>query len=217
MSKNEFLAIFTMLCETYNREPTKGLSMAYYMVLQNITAGQFRDATINILATRKFSTLPLPADILDAINGSADDNALLALHELEAAMQSVGAYNSVCFSDKVTMETVKRMGGWVKICRTHEDEWKFQKKEFCNIYKALSKTSFEPTNYLTGIHQAENEKNAFCDEVEKSEIYLIGFKNVANRYITARQFPELATSLNLHLEAPKNKVMQLVGNLATKI
>ena len=217
MNKFEFRDVFTLLCETYGKEPTKVLMSAYYMVLEDLTVDQIKSAIKSILANRKYSSLPLPAEILEFINGSQDDKALLALHELESAMKKVGAYNSVCFSDSIIMETASRMGGWARLCRTTEDEWKFLKKEFINIYKALSKTNFEAPKYLIGLHQNENECNGFIEDVEKTPLYLVGFKNIKNDYICVKQFPELAQALNLQIEAPKNKVAQLVANIGQRI
>jgi len=218
MTKQEFYGLFTILCETYNREATKSLCLSYYMILEHLKFEDFKSAIVTILSNRKYSSLPMPADILEAINGSSDDKAMLALHELESAMSRVGAYNSVCFKDVNIMETVFRMGGWIKICRTNEDEWKFLKKEFMNIYKTLSKISFEAPAYLVGIEQRDAESNGYFEDAQKANIYLVGFKEVENKYILARQYEELENVLQIkQIKAPKNKVMQLAANIGQKI
>ena len=58
---------------------------------------------------------------------------------------------------------------------------------------------------------------AFIEDVEKTPLYLVGFKNIKNDYICVKQFPELAQALNLQIEAPKNKVAQLVANIGQRI
>lgn len=218
MTKQEFYGLFTILCETYNREATKSLSLSYYMILQHLEFEDFKSAVVAILSSRKYSSLPLPADIIEAINGSSDDKALLALHELEDAMSRVGAYNSVCFKDVMIMESIHRLGGWIKLCRTTEDEWKFLKKEFMNVYKTLSKISFEAPAYLVGIEQRDAEANGYFEDAQKANIYLIGFKEVQNKYILARQYEELEKALCIkQIKAPKNKVLELASKIGQKI
>lgn len=218
MTKQEFYGLFVILCETYNREATKSLCLSYYMILEHLKFEDFKSAVVAILSSRKYSSLPMPADILEAINGSSDDKAMLALHELEHAMSRVGAYNSVCFQDSIVMETVLRMGGWIKLCRMTEDEWKFLKKEFMNIYKALSKISFEAPAYLVGIEQKEAEANGYFEDAQKANIYLVGFKEVQNKYILARQYEDLENALQTkQIKAPTNKVLELALKIGQKI
>ena len=101
MTREEFIKPFTLLCEMYNREASQLLMEGYYLVLEAVSKNEFEAAIKQVLANRKYSTLPLPADILEAIHGNPEDKAILALKMVEDAMQQHGAYKSVSFEDKI--------------------------------------------------------------------------------------------------------------------
>ena len=216
MNKTEFRDVFALLCETYGKEPTKVLMSAYYMVLEDLTVEEFKSSIKSILASRKYSTMPLPADILEFVNGSADDNSLIALKILENEMARSGSYNSVCFKDSAIMTVVDNMGGWINLCRITEDEWKFRKKEFLDLYKALLRNPnrLHAVPYLAGLNEHNNRINGFDNEADNEDVKLIGFDEVKNEKVKVAQIPELRKILKL--DAPKlenqNKVMQMLSS-----
>ena len=176
MTKIDFFPIFTLLCETYNREATKTLASAYFMVLEGLTISEFQAAVKSVLATRKFTNLPMPADILEIVNGNPDDTALIALKELEDAMSIHGAYRSVIFKDKVIMACVKGMGGWQGICQVTSDEWKFQKQEFLKLYRAYHRNGKYPeVDYLVGKNEHQNRIDGYATDADSTKVQLIGY------------------------------------------
>ena len=176
MTKIDFFPIFTLLCETYNREATKTLASAYFMVLEGLTISEFQAAVKSVLATRKFTNLPMPADILEVVNGNPDDVALIALKELEDAMSIHGAYRSVIFKDKVIMACVKGMGGWQAICQVPSDEWKFQKQEFLKLYRAYHRNGKYPeVDYLVGKNEHQNRIDGYATDADSTKVQLIGY------------------------------------------
>lgn len=176
MTKIDFFPIFTLLCETYNREATKTLASAYFMVLEGLTISEFQTAVKSVLATRKFTNLPMPADILEIVNGNPDDVALIALKELEDAMSIHGAYRSVIFKDKVIMACVKGMGGWQGICQVTSDEWKFQKQEFLKLYRAYHRNGKYPeVDYLVGKNEHQNRIDGYATDADSTKVQLIGY------------------------------------------
>lgn len=176
MTKIDFFPIFTLLCETYNREATKTLASAYFMVLEGLTISEFQAAVKSVLATRKFTNLPMPADILEIVNGNPDDVALIALKELEDAMSIHGAYRSVIFKDKVIMACVKGMGGWQGICQVTSDEWKFQKQEFLKLYRAYHRNGKYPeVDYLVGKNEHQNRIDGYATDADSTKVQLIGY------------------------------------------
>lgn len=213
MNKIEFRDIFALLCETYGKEPTKVLMSAYYMVLEDLTVEEFKSAIKSILVSRKYNSMPLPADILECVNGSADDNALIALKVLENEMARSGAYNSVCFKDRNIMTAVSNMGGWIGLCRTTDDEWKFKKKEFLDLYKALSKSPnrLNEVAYLKGLNEHNNRNNGFDDDADNEDVKLIGFDEVKNKTVKVKQIGELRQVLKLDAPKEQNQVMQLIS------
>ena len=176
MKDSEFFPVFTMLCEIYNKQPTKSLASAYFMVLEDLTISEFQTAVKSVLATRKFTNLPMPADILEIVNGNPDDVALIALKELEDAMSIHGAYRSVIFKDKVIMACVKGMGGWQAICQVPSDEWKFQKQEFLKLYRAYHRNGKYPeVDYLVGKSEHQNRIDGYTTDADSTKVQLIGY------------------------------------------
>ena len=194
MKDSEFFPVFTMLCETYNKQPTKSLASAYFMVLDDLTIQEFQTAVKSVLATRKFTNLPMPADILEVVNGNPDDVALIALKELEDAMSIHGAYRSVIFKNKVTMACVRGMGGWQAICQVSSDEWKFQKQEFLKLYRAYHRNGKYPeVDYLVGLSEHKNRIDGYIADADSTKVQLIGY---------SEQYPR---------ELPASTVKTLVG------
>jgi Domain of unknown function (DUF6475) len=150
MTSSEFVPLFSMLCEVYNREWTKMLSSAYFLVLQDLTKEEFEKAIKSVLAGRKYSTMPLPADFLEAANGNPEEVAIIALNFVIKAIGRVGIYQSVDFQDAKIHATIEAMGGWQKICLLTHDEWKFASKEFVSTFKALLNRNVNPAQILVG-------------------------------------------------------------------
>ena len=177
MKFTEFAELFTLLCTTYNKEATKTLMSAYYMVLSELSKEQFQDAIKKMLATRKYTNLPMPADILEAVYGNPDDEALIALKELEDAMGIFGAYKSVIFKNKLIMACVEGIGGWQRICQMPLDEWKFQKQEFLKLYKAYMKSGKAPlVDYLVGIAEQKNRFEGYLEDADETPVHLVGYE-----------------------------------------
>ena len=212
MKDSEFFPVFTMLCETYNKQPTKSLASAYFMVLEDLTIQEFQTAVKSVLATRKFTNLPMPADILEVVNGNPDDVALIALKELEDAMSIHGAYKSVIFKNKVIMACVKGMGGWQAICQMPSDEWKFQKQEFLKLYRAYHRNGKYPeVDYLVGLSEHKNRIDGYIADADSAKVQLIGY---SEGY--PRELPALTVKSIVSTPAPaienKRDIKTLIGN-----
>ena len=203
MKDSEFFPVFTMLCETYNKQPTKSLASAYFMVLEDLTIQEFQTAVKSVLATRKFTNLPMPADILEIVNGNPDDVALIALKELEDAMSIHGAYKSVIFKNKVIMACVRGMGGWQAICQMPSEEWKFQKQEFLKLYRAYHRNGKYPeVDYLVGLSEHKNRIDGYIADADSAKVQLIGYSEQYPRELPA---VTVKTLVSKQTEAIENK------------
>ena len=203
MKDSEFFPVFTMLCETYNKQPTKSLASAYFMVLEDLTIQEFQTAVKSVLATRKFTNLPMPADILEIVNGNPDDVALIALKELEDAMSIHGAYRSVIFKNKVIMACVRGMGGWQAICQMPSEEWKFQKQEFLKLYRAYHRNGKYPeVDYLVGLSEHKNRIDGYIADADSAKVQLIGYSEQYPRELPA---VTVKTLVSKQTEAIENK------------
>ena len=212
MTKQEFAQTFTILCAAYGKEANKTLLAAYFMVLEDLTAQQFQDAIKEVLATRKYTNLPMPADILEAVHGNPNDVALIALKQLEDAMTIHGAYKSVIFKDKVIMACVKGMGGWQAVCQMPSDVWKFQKQEFLKLYRAYHRNGKYPeVDYLVGWNEHKNRIDGYIADADETKVKLIGY---SEEY--PRELPALTVKSIVGTQAPaienKRDIKALIGN-----
>ena len=119
LNKKIFLEAMTGMGEVFGKSLSKvGLDM-YYSALSEMGELEFKKACVRIMQNHKYESFPKPAEFL----GSDEHMGLKALLELEKAMSSVGAYQSVMFSDQTIMEVVDRLpGGWIGICRMSNEE-----------------------------------------------------------------------------------------------
>ena len=222
MTKHEFFPLFTLLCETYNREATKSLSMAYYMVLDGLTVDEFQKAVKSILASRKYSTMPLPADLLEAVHGSTEDKALIALAELESAIGRHGTHKSVCFQDRHIMAAVQAIGGWVSIGTMEQKEWEFKRKEFLKVYQASLRSpgGFDAPRYLVGVAEQQNRFNGHEEYADQEHIQLIGNFEIdgnAVKSIASGSFGKYAPALIGESERQKNNAIELAASVVKRI
>ena len=222
MTKQEFLPLFAVLCETYNREITKGLSTAYYMVLEHLTPDEFQNAVKSVLSGRKYSTLPLPAEILEAVHGSTEDKALMALAELESAIGRYGTNKSVCFKDKHIMAAVQAIGGWVSIGTMEQKEWEFKRKEFLKVYQASLRSpgGFDAPRYLVGMAEQQNRFQGHDEYADQEHIALIGRFEVDGKEvksIASGSFGKYVPALLGESERQKNNAVELAASIVKRI
>lgn len=105
--------------------------------------------------------MPKPADVIRMIGGTTQDGALQAWAKVDAAVRSVGTYQTVAFDDPIIHAVVDDMGGWVALGTKTEHEWPFVAKEFENRYRGYRNRggADEYPRTLIGIAEAQNSQN----------------------------------------------------------
>ena len=220
MTAQEFYQPFTLLCLAYNRELTDALAEVYFMVLEDLTAQQFQSAIKEVLATRKYTNLPMPADILEAVHGNSDERAIIALKQAEDAVSRFGMYKSVIFQDKALQATIEGFftNGWIDFCKQcGGDEWKFQKIEFVKLYKAYLKQDKKPKgDYLVGWCQHQNEISAI--ETEPENVYLVGYQQAPYclpapivKELIRKQTPQIELTMNVVKMVNVKKIHEVIN------
>lgn len=203
MTSKEFAQPFMLLCEMYNREASQLLMDGYYLVLECLTKEEFEIAIKQVLSSRKYSTLPMPADILEAVHGNPDDKAILALKELENAMSEHGAYKSVSFKDNLIATCVENLGGWVTVCQMELKDWEWKKKEFTAFYKALMRNpqNVRQMPYLVGIAEHQNRFRGFDEIANETKVMMVGFEG--EREVLCLELHKGAEVAQISMNKPK--------------
>lgn len=150
LDRNLFSQMMMMLCEVYNRQQTKPLMEAYYLVLKQMSDDDFKSSMINLLENRTFQALPKPAEILEYSKPNTEAIATLALQDVERAIARGGRNMSLIFDDKVVHSVIEALGGWVYICDMSKKEWEFKRKEFTRLYDVQSKRTDHP-DHVAGL------------------------------------------------------------------
>ena len=158
MTENEFKEGSLVLTEMFNKNPSKGFTLMYFETVKHLDAVDWQNSIKVTLQTRKFTNMPLPAEILEHVQGSPEDAALIAIQKLEGAMRSVSPYDSVLFDDPALHALIEGTeGGWPGLCWMPLDDWKFEKQRFVKLYKALSSQGMAKNDKtLPGVSERNN-------------------------------------------------------------
>lgn len=133
------IEIYWQLLEAFRLEDVRA---AIYCHMQNPDVGKF---------------LPKPADIIMAIEGSSQNQALSAWSKTTYGMRVVGGYSSVAFDDALIHAVIKSMSSWINLCDAEEKQMPFIAKEFQDRYRGyiLKKPASYP-KYLPGRFELKN-------------------------------------------------------------
>jgi hypothetical protein len=110
-----------------------------FKALMDIPIEDIERATWTIISTRKTASFPKVAEIREAATGSLEDKSVIAYDAFTKGKAATGAYDSVSFHDKTIHAVIMAMGGWQEICIITEEEWKFKRREFIDLYKAITR------------------------------------------------------------------------------
>jgi len=88
---------------------------------------------------------------------SLEDMAEIQATEAINAIETVGPYRSVSFTDPITSVVIaERFGGWPRFCCVHPDEIKWVRKDFAKAYCSYARTGHRGYAHLPGIAENEN-------------------------------------------------------------
>lgn len=174
MTRADFKAFSNLmqaLAECYGKTlSAQGIALRFQLLAQH-GIEDVRRAAMGILSTRKYTSMPTPADFLELLNGGLPED----LAEIEAgkvldAVSEHGAYASVVFDNAVTQAVIVRAyRGWPQLCSilgTEESELWFR-RNFVKIWQAYSRQSVAVVGYLPGLTELENSRNGFLEALPK--------------------------------------------------
>ena len=175
----KFAELMAVLAEVYDdgRPPSKLKMEVYFQALKQFSIDEIERAVKGLIYTRATASFPKPAELIQEIRGTTSNRATMAWLDVLEAVNRVGNYRGVKFSDPVIHGVIEVMGGWVKLAESLKwDEEKWKQKEFEKLYEVLAKNPREKTpKYLPGLCEIQNAVNGY--EVE-SEIVKIGYKKL---------------------------------------
>ena len=158
-----------------------------FALLEQLDYAEVKKAAMSVMTTRKYTSMPTPADFLEHISGgSAEDKAEVEVGKVLAAIGKHGAYASVIFDDPTTQAViVQAYGGWPKLCAdcgVEETEYWFR-KNFVKTWAAYSRQGVKQFGHLPGVFEITNSANGYLTNIGPPK--LIGNSSKANAVLDA--------------------------------
>ena len=159
----KFAALMVGIGEVYGKSFTSAVINIYWNVLKAYRYEEIKTAIKRHLENPEFGRfLPKPSDIIMAIDGSPQNQALRAWTKVAQAIKRVGIYTSVAFDDALIHAVIEDMGGWIKFCSIDDKQLPFTVKEFYERYRGY--TVNRPTSYpkyLVGVVESKNRSAGY--------------------------------------------------------
>lgn len=167
LDRVKFVSLMTGFCELYNKVPSQFLYDIYYEVLKDYSYEQVNKAFMDCIRVYKYNLLPKPAEILEFLEGTRDDKALMAWLQVMEAVQKGGYYASIEFADPIIAHCVQELGGWQWLCCIERKELPFIEKRFMDLYRLFMKRGVQNNIRLIGFIEARNNQLGHFEEIPK--------------------------------------------------
>lgn len=165
MIKDEFKPIMFGLGEIYDKELTPNIVSIYFEIFKDYPIEQFKKAIGEVIKSHKYANLPKPAEILEYLEGTKEDIALIAWLKVRGAIESVGYTETVEFDDPVISHCIFQMGGWQKVCEVLNKDLPFMEKDFMELYRLYVKREITKPIKLIGYFEQTNRANGFLKNI----------------------------------------------------
>lgn len=167
---DRFDALIQGVAECYGQSlSAQGIALRFRL-LEEFDYAEVEKAALSVMATRKYTSMPTPADFLEHITGgSAEDKAELEAGKVLDAIGRHGAYSSVVFDDAVTQAViVQAYGGWPKLCQTCgvEESENWFRKNFAKTWAAYSRQGVKQSGHLPGLFEITNCSNGYHEHID---------------------------------------------------
>lgn len=171
----KFAVMMATLAEVFNdgKEVSKIKTEIYFKSLESYPIENISQAVTKMISTRVFPSFPKPAEIIQEINGKAENKATEAWIMAINAIRRAGNYDSVVFADPVIHSVIQVLGGWPKFCEGDAKDEHWKQKEFEKLYAVISSRNGKHPAYLPGLHEINNTARGYD---HKPEVIRIGFE-----------------------------------------
>ena len=165
--KESFFRIMATFGVIFEKNVDKEKMEAYFHLLKSYSIEQISVAAEIIGKERTTASFPKPAEIIQAIEGNPEEQALLAWHKVLEAVQTIGATYSVQFNDPKIHSVIERMwGSWIELCKMRIEDTTWYQKDFERAYKSMKGAKIHP-NYLPGTVEIKNRIAGYEDHISK--------------------------------------------------
>lgn len=153
-------ALLAQTAEVYGKDrPTAGALKVFAAALSDYDAEEVRRALSVHVRTNKF--MPRPADLIEILEGTAEDRARMAWQKVKSAQRRYGAHYSVAFTDPLIHYAVERLGGWTALSRIEAKDEPFRERDFVGWYAKGERAGVgweQVSSRLPGFHELNNRQ-----------------------------------------------------------
>jgi len=175
MKLSEITKVLYVFGELYDKKITEGIAEIYYDIFKNYSVDEFKTAAYKVIKSHVYNSLPKPASILEFLEGTSDDKALMAWSLAQDAVVKVGYYDSPKVEDPIISNCIVELGGWQEFCSVKTSELPFVEKRFTDLYRLFLKRGCGMLE-LVGFHNAGNKLKGYKENIKPP--ILIGGKSV---------------------------------------
>lgn len=163
LDESKFLEVMTVFCDLLGRPaPSKTTLSFFFESIKDMDTAAFTRRATEIMRSRKYTTLPTPADFLNLPDDQ--DTGLLAAETVLRVMERLGGDADVTAEnfagDAAIMATLDQLGGWVAACdavREYDlDKLGIWRRDFAAIYRAVGRRATSGPRVLLGRHSQDN-------------------------------------------------------------
>jgi hypothetical protein len=160
--KKKILQLLLATAEVLRGELSEPAQEMYLSVLMQYDEDQITKALNECVRECRF--FPVPADIIERIEGSKKVHAVAAWDNVLSLVRSRGRNYSGGF-DHQTESALRVIGGWKNLCDTEEKVLSFKMKDFCEAYGTVGHHAFDDRRILGDLNRkalecADNEDEA---------------------------------------------------------
>ena len=165
-----FSELMQAVAECYGRGlSAQGVALRFRL-LERFELAEVEKAALSIMASRKYSSMPTPADFLEHISGGAvEDKAEVEAGKVLEAIGKHGGYASVVFDDAVTQAViVQAYGGWPKLCAEGGGQGEsahWFRKHFAATWAAYFRQGVNQAGHLPGLVEIANAANGYLEHI----------------------------------------------------
>lgn len=169
--KQKFQGLMAMLQENFNTETSAKKLELYFKVFESYAIEVFEEAVYLAIKTLKF--YPKVADLLEIIEGRAEEKSLIAWQRVLEALRITGTYQSVKFEDSLIHYCIQQMGGWSRFSTFTDEDLIWREKQFRELYQVgdRHKEHLEIPDHIAGFFEEDNRSKGFDNYIPKPSFY----------------------------------------------
>lgn len=156
----EFAALLAQVAEVYGKpRPASGVLKVFAAALNGYEMKDISRALNVHVRTSKF--MPRPADLIEYLEGTADDRAQAAWQKVLTAQRRCSGYCSVAFDDPLIHYSIERLGGWTELSEMMKKDKPFRERDFIAWYVKGEQAGIgwkDVPVHLAGLHELANRQ-----------------------------------------------------------